>query len=82
MIAAEQPKIVAEETNYGGEKVVKPVVPIKKKKTVSIKTINNATTWQLETEADVKRYIAELEKKGLTELVAEYQRIYDAKNKE
>jgi len=32
------------------------------------------TTWS--------SYIAELEKKGLNELVAEYQRIYDAKNKE
>ena len=36
---------------------------IKKKKTVSIKSINNATTWQLENEADVKRYISELENK-------------------
>ena len=68
LIAAEQPKIVAEETNYGGEKIVKPVVQVKKKKTVSIKTINNATTWQLETEADVKRYIAELEKKLMNTL--------------
>ena len=37
--------------------------PVKRKKTVSIKSINNATTWQIETEEDVKRYVAELEKK-------------------
>ena len=36
---------------------------VKKRKTISIKSINNATTWQIETEADVKRYMAELEEK-------------------
>ena len=30
---------------------------------ISIKSINNAATWQLENEADVKKYIVELEKK-------------------
>ena len=42
-----------------------PVIapPVKKRKSVSIKTINNASTWQIETEDDVKKYVAELEKR-------------------
>ena len=42
--------------------------PVKKKKTVSIKSINNASTWQIESEADVKRYVAELENKLMNAL--------------
>ena len=45
-----------------------PAPKVKRKKTVSIKSINNATTWQLENEADVKKYIAELEKKLMNTL--------------
>ena len=41
---------------------------VKKSKMISIKTINLEKTWQLETEDDVKRYIAELEKKLIKEL--------------
>lgn len=70
IIAAEQPNRVAETGNYGGETIA-PAVPapkVKRKKTVSIKSINNATTWQLENEADVKRYIAELENKLMNTL--------------
>ena len=65
----QQPKHVAEDPNYGEkeEKQLAPT-PVKKKKTVSIKAINNATTWQIENEADVKRYIAELEKKLMSSL--------------
>lgn len=51
-----------------GDKPDKPSAPIKKRKTISIKTINNAATWQIENEADVKRYIGELEKKLLNAL--------------
>lgn len=40
----------------------------KKRKTISIKTVNNASTWQIETEDDVKRYIVELEKKLISSL--------------
>lgn len=53
---------------------VKPVIPvtpvpkIKKQKTVSIKSINTEATWQLETAADVKKYIAALEKKLMAQL--------------
>lgn len=70
IIAAEQPAHVAETGNYGGETIA-PAVPapkVKRKKTVSIKSINNAATWQLENEADVKKYIAELEKKLMNTL--------------
>jgi hypothetical protein len=37
--------------------------PVKKRKSVSIRTVNTAATWQIETEEDVKKYIAELEKR-------------------
>lgn len=52
----------------GGDGDTPPVVPppakpVKKRKSVSIKTINNATTWQIETEDDVKKYVSELEKR-------------------
>ena len=40
-----------------------PAKPVKKRKSVSIKTINNASTWQIETEDDVKKYVTELEKR-------------------
>ena len=70
IIASEQPAHVTETGNYGGETIA-PAVPapkVKRKKTVSIKSINNAATWQLENEADVKKYIAELEKKLMNTL--------------
>ena len=71
MIALEQSAQVAEDTNYvngSGTPMVPTFTPVKKKKTVSIKSINNATTWQIETEDDVKLYIAELEKKLMNTL--------------
>ena len=46
--------------------IVKPVV--KKRRTVSIKTLNTFATWQVETEADVRKYLDELEKKLLARL--------------
>ena len=75
MIAAEQSAIVAETGNYGGETIapVAPAPKVKRKKTVSIKSINNAATWQLENEEDVKKYIVELEKK----LMNNFGRRYD-----
>lgn len=48
--------------------VQNPVPKVKKQKIVSIKSINTETTWQLETSADVKRYIAELEMKLMAQL--------------
>ena len=38
---------------------------LKKQRTISIKTINTETTWQLETAEDVERYVSELERKLL-----------------
>ncbi len=58
--AAKMPVQGEENTEYGEEA---PVPKIKKKKTVSIKSVNNSATWRIETGADVKRYVAELEKK-------------------
>ena len=48
----------------GGHVVVKE----KRSKTVSIKSINTAETWQLESESDVNRYVEELRKKLLGQL--------------
>lgn len=45
-----------------------PTPKVKKQRTISIKSINTETTWQLETSEDVKKYIAELEKKLLAQL--------------
>ena len=57
----------------GGEQepdpvVVVPVPKVKKQRTISIKSINTEATWQLETSEDVKKYIAELEKKLMAQL--------------
>lgn len=54
-----------EKKDYGERKPVQ-MPKIKKQRTVSIKTINTETTWQLETTGDVKKYVAELEKKLLS----------------
>lgn len=65
-------------TAGGGVKYIKredqpvtPVipVPVKKHKTISIKTVNTSTTWQLETPEDVQKYISALQNKlnGLLE---------------
>ena len=72
-IENEEAKLIAEEQSIqveGNENHIEEIVTpsvavpkIKRKKTVSIKSINNATTWQLENEADVKKYISELENK-------------------
>ncbi|MDO5135215.1 MAG: BREX system P-loop protein BrxC, partial [Eubacteriales bacterium] len=45
-----------------------PAPKVKKQRTVSIKTINTETTWQLETADDVRKYVAELERKLLAQL--------------
>ena len=45
-----------------------PVSKAKKQRTISIKTINTETTWQVETKEDVKKYITELEKRLLAQL--------------
>ena len=47
----------------------KPQPPKKQYKTVSIKNINTSSTWQIETEEDVDKYLAALQKrlKGMLE---------------
>lgn len=45
-----------------------PAPKVKAQRVVSIKSINTKTTWQLESADDVKRYMAELEKKLLAQL--------------
>ena len=68
IIAKEQPSDATVDSNTESS-VINPHTPkVKKRKTVSIKSINNATTWQIENEADVKKYIAELEKKLMNTL--------------
>ena len=57
-------KICEEQTNYASITTQK----VKKQRIISIKSINAETTWQLETSEDVKRYIAELEKKLMAQL--------------
>jgi hypothetical protein len=70
IIASEQPTQISEDNNYGSEEndSVAPSLLVKKTKVVSIKSINNTTTWQIENEEDIKRYLAELEKKLLNTL--------------
>lgn len=64
-ISSEEAKII--ESKQPPQPIA-PLPPVKKKKTVSIKSINNANTWQIETEEDVKRYVAELENKLINTL--------------
>ena len=47
---------------------VAPMLTSKKQRTISIKSVNTETTWQLETAEDVKRYVEELERKLLAQL--------------
>ena len=68
-----QPGLINEGGNsYGigdhNEAQAAPVSKAKKQRTISIKTINTETTWQLETKEDVKRYVSMLEKKLMEEL--------------
>ena len=76
-INKEEAKIIAEEQaakNTGNNETgdtdtpAVPVRPVKKKKTVSIKSINNAATWQIETEEDIKKYLDELKTKLMATL--------------
>lgn len=68
IIAKEQPSNVADDSNTESSVTNPPVPKVKKRKTISIKSINNATTWQIENESDVRKYITELEKKLMNTL--------------
>lgn len=65
LIACEQS---AEQFDNCDSETTAPAVKVKKKKTLSIKSINAASTWQIENETDVKKYIAELEKELMNTL--------------
>ena len=58
-IAEEEQKIILELKH----KAADPEPVIKKQRTISIRKVNISATWQLETEADVEKYISELERK-------------------
>ena len=65
-----QPNMIKDQgISYGKmvtENISNVAAPIlKKQRTISIKTINTETTWQLETAEDVERYVSELERKLL-----------------
>ncbi|MBQ9664285.1 MAG: BREX system P-loop protein BrxC [Oscillospiraceae bacterium] len=65
-IAEEEARTVIEypPVDGGGDtEVIEPVKPLKKKKTVSIKSVNSSTTWQIESEHDIDQYLAALRKK-------------------
>ena len=47
---------------------VPPAKPVKNRKSVSIKSINTSSTWQIETEEDVRKYVSELEKRLISAL--------------
>ena len=65
LIACEQS---AEQFDNCDSETTAPAVKVKKKKTLSIKSINAASTWQIENETDVKKYIDELEKELMNTL--------------
>ena len=60
-----QPHMVQEEP---APYIVTPVSKVKKQRTISIKSINTETTWQIENAEDVKKYVAELEKRLIAQL--------------
>lgn len=60
-----QPHMVQEDlASY----IVTQVSKVKKQRTISIKSINTETTWQIENAEDVKKYVAELEKRLIAQL--------------
>ena len=69
IIASEQAARALKADKQNKETIIQQPAPkVKQKKTISIKSNNNATTWQIENEADVKKYLAELEKKLINTL--------------
>lgn len=65
-VPQETPIVTNGEENVPPAKPVQPVV--KKMRAVSIKNLTTEASWQIETEDDVKKYIAALEKKLIAEL--------------
>ncbi|MDD4760759.1 MAG: hypothetical protein PHU66_08130, partial [Bacteroidaceae bacterium] len=56
-------------SDYGdGDPEQKPQPKIKKRKNISIKTVNLSASWQIETVQDVDKYMAALRERILKEL--------------
>ncbi len=64
-IPVEEAKLMPKEP---GPKIHTPQPPYRKTKTFSIKSLTNASTWQIKTPEDVEKYIDELKKKLLNSL--------------
>lgn len=64
---AEREQLATTDT-AGGEVKTTPTPKVKKRKRVSIKTINTSTSWQVETAEDVDKYVNALRAKILSEL--------------
>ncbi|NCC15938.1 MAG: BREX system P-loop protein BrxC [Clostridia bacterium] len=64
IIAAKQPVTPPKITTSGEEVITPPPAPKAKiQKTISIKSINSESTWRIETEEDVERYVEVLKQK-------------------
>ena len=66
LLASQQPIQPETIEDARGTSVTQPVIPVKRRKSIS--TINTTSTWQIETEEDVKKYIQVLEKKLISSL--------------
>ena len=70
-LALAKAKAVAEKPAEYGSTGTKPVAPppkIKKHKNISIKTVNVANSWQIESVQDVDKYMAALREQIIKEL--------------
>lgn len=63
LAAKQQVEVMEPDNDVDDASVVAHIPNVKQMKTLSIKAITGYASWQIETEADVKRYVAELEKK-------------------
>ena len=63
MMPQPKPNAAADNGSKSGAQPVVPQPQPKKNKTVSIKTVTSAATWQLETPEDVQKYVTELQNK-------------------
>ena len=67
----ERNKVIAAESGNEADRVAEPVIPapkVKTRKSVSIRSINRSASWQVETAADVDKYLGELRERILKEL--------------
>ena len=68
-ISAEEDNFAAQQAAQNADSDVSAAaLPKKKHKTISIKALTSQTTWRIESDDDIRNYIAELEKKLKSEL--------------